>query len=145
MRHLSIAIALLIGAPVGAQSAVLVGTVRDGNPGRLVQDVVITASSPGLQGAYTVTSDADGRYGFPGLPPGQYVLSFEKALFHTFYRAGIFLRVGGTYRVDMELASSDVEGCFIAGAEPSTHEVNSTSTGIRIGPSTMQMLPLPSR
>jgi Ca-activated chloride channel homolog len=144
MRLLSFAAVLLISAPVGAQSAVLVGTVTEGSPDRPVQDVVVTASSPSLQGERTATTGADGRYGFPGLPPGQYNLSFEKAGFHTFYRGGISLRMDGTFRVDMELARSDVEGCFIGSATPPSLEAASTSTGVRIAPSALQMLPLPS-
>lgn len=144
MRLLSFATALLVSAPVGAQTAVLVGTVTEGSPSRPVQDVVVTASSPYLQGERTVTTDADGRYGFPGLPPGHYGLSFEKAGFHTFYRGGIFLRMDGTFRADMELARSDVKGCFIGGATPPSLEATSTSTGVRIGRSALQLLPLPS-
>jgi hypothetical protein len=60
----------------GVQTGTLTGTVTD--PSSLVvPGVVITASSPAMQGVRDTVTDANGVYSLPGLPPGQYTVRFE--------------------------------------------------------------------
>src|SRR5213596_1241950 len=59
----------------GVQTATLAGTVTgpDGNP---LPGVTITAKSPALMGERTTVTTTTGDYIMPGLPPGDYTISF---------------------------------------------------------------------
>ncbi len=47
------------------------------NEGAPLPGVLISATSPSLQGTRTTTSSANGDYIFPSLPPGDYTVTFE--------------------------------------------------------------------
>ncbi len=68
----------LAQAPTGT----IGGRVTD-SQGRVVPGVVVTISSPNLQGEQKATTTANGDYLFKLLPPGAYALSFEKTSFTT--------------------------------------------------------------
>jgi hypothetical protein len=65
----------LLGAQ-GVQTGTLTGTVTDQSD-LVVPGVVVTATSPSLQGIRNTVTDANGVYSIPGLPPGQYTVRFE--------------------------------------------------------------------
>ncbi|MGJ8562344.1 MAG: carboxypeptidase regulatory-like domain-containing protein [Alphaproteobacteria bacterium] len=58
------------------QSGSVVGTVTESN-GTAASGVTVEARSPVLPGVRTATSDSNGRYQLPLLPPGQYELTFR--------------------------------------------------------------------
>ena len=66
------------GNPTGAIS----GQVVDPD-GLAMPGVVVTATSPALQGARTATTSGNGDYIIPFLPPGDYVIMFELQGFQT--------------------------------------------------------------
>jgi hypothetical protein len=53
-------------------TGVLTGRVVDVSTQQPVVDVVVTATSPALQGEQIVVTDASGTYRIPNLPPGLY-------------------------------------------------------------------------
>jgi len=55
-------------AQAQAGAAVLVGKVVDASTHKGVPDVVVTATSPALQGEQIVTTDSSGTYRVPSLP-----------------------------------------------------------------------------
>src|SRR5512143_1663217 len=57
--------------------AVLTGTVVDASTRAPLQNVVVTATSPALQGEQVVVTDETGTYRVPQLPAGTYALRFE--------------------------------------------------------------------
>ena len=59
-------------------TSVLTGNVVDSGTKAPMGDVVVTATSPSLQGEQVVITDATGLYRVPQLPPGTYTLRFEK-------------------------------------------------------------------
>lgn len=70
---------LLFAATLAAQgnpTGTLSGTVSDSG-GLVLPGVVVTATSPALQGARTAISSANGDYIIPFLPAGEYKLRFE--------------------------------------------------------------------
>src|SRR5215813_11219445 len=83
--------AALFPSVVLAQGAtsVLTGNVIDAQTRAPVADVVVTATSPGLQGEQVVVTDATGLYRIPQLPPGTYSLRFEKETYRPYIKAGI--------------------------------------------------------
>ena len=78
--HLSIVPVLICAAPSaslaqGQQSGVLSGRVSSAD--RLpLPGVTVTATSTALQGQRVATTDINGVYSIPGLPPGGYAVRF---------------------------------------------------------------------
>jgi hypothetical protein len=82
---------------------VIAGTVVSADTKKPQEDVVVTATSPGLQGEQIVVTDAQGRYRIPQLPPGTYTLRFDKESFRPFSRGNLQLHADRPLRVDVEL------------------------------------------
>ena len=59
-----------------ASTSVLTGNVVDTSTKQPVADVVVTATSPTLQGEQVVVTDSTGLYRVPQLPPGTYTTMF---------------------------------------------------------------------
>jgi outer membrane receptor protein involved in Fe transport len=132
-----LAVGLLFGSAALAQSSssVIIGTVVNADPGANkapLADVVVTATSPNMQGEQTVVTDASGQYRIPQLPPGTYTLRFDSQGFKPFARSEIQLRLNRTIRVNVELLpEAFTETIEIAGTPP-TIDVGSTTTGVNV-------------
>jgi len=115
-------------------SAVLTGTVSDAATGKPVADVVVTATSPSLQGEEIVVTDTSGTYRIPQLPPGTYTVRLEKESFKPYSRTDIQLRVDRTVRLNIQLQpdSLKAEEVVVVGRPP-TIDVGSTTTGVNVG------------
>jgi len=128
---------LLIGTTAAAQSSssVIIGTVVNADPSANkapIADVVVTATSPNLQGEQTVVTDKGGQYRIPQLPPGDYTLRFESEGFKPFARSAVQLRLNRTIRVNVELLpEAFTEQIEITGTPP-TIDVGSTTTGVNV-------------
>ena len=96
---------LVVSAGARAQSgaSVLTGNVVDASTRAPVADVVVTATSPSLQGEQVVVTDASGLYRVPQLPPGTYTLRFEKETYRPFSRGGVDVAADRTLRLNVEL------------------------------------------
>jgi hypothetical protein len=111
------------------QNATLFGTVSDSSGAPMVgAQVVLT--SPALQGAQTVTTDADGNYRVPELPPGSYKIVYSMAGFQSEARNDFNLTSGFNARVDVSLkvgaASQTVE---VTGEAPVVDTATTSSLG----------------
>ena len=127
-----LAAGLLYGSAAFAQSSTMIGTVIDSQSRQPVADVVVTATSPNLQGEQTVVTDAQGNYRIPQLPPGVYTLRFEKEQYKPYARSDVQLRLNRTIRVNVELLPESLgEVVEIVGAPP-TIDVGSTTTGVSV-------------
>jgi hypothetical protein len=125
---------LLIGSAALAQSSssVIIGTVVSADTKQPVADVVVTATSPNLQGEQTVVTDAQGSYRIPQLPPGEYTLRYEKEAFKPFSRSDIQLRLNRTIRVNVELLPEAFTEVIEVAGTPPTIDVGSTTTGVNV-------------
>src|SRR3712207_5626155 len=106
LRHsglLMLALCLTATPALAQGTSVLFGTVTDTTNKRPVADVVVTATSPNLQGEQTVVTDASGAYRIPQLPSGVYTLRFEREAFKPYSREGITVRLDYSVRVNVEL------------------------------------------
>ena len=83
--------------PVAAQTttATITGAVSD-TSGGVVPGVTVTVTSTATALERSVTSDADGRYVVPALPPGRYEVRAELAGFKPMLRRDIELAVNQT-------------------------------------------------
>jgi len=98
----AVALWLWPNASLAQQSmGTLTGTIVDAASKQPVADVVVTATSPSLQGEQMVVTDSSGLYRIPSLPPGTYSLRLEKEAFKPYTRDGIGLRADTTLRISL--------------------------------------------
>nr|WP_241759639.1 von Willebrand factor type A domain-containing protein [Pyxidicoccus parkwaysis] len=116
----------------GTESSVIIGTVVDAQSKKPLRDVVITLTSPNLQGEQTVTTDAQGNYRIPQLPPGVYTLRFELEKYKPATRADFQLRLNRTVRVNEQLLPESLGDSMDLEGKPPTIDVGSTTTGVNV-------------
>jgi Carboxypeptidase regulatory-like domain len=83
-------------------TGVITGTITDGS-GAVLPEVTVTISGAALMAPRTVVSGSEGLYRFPALPPGEYSLAFAREGFTKVNRDGIYVGLGFTATVDVEL------------------------------------------
>ena len=148
IRVLACALTLLPGVGIAQTGsvltgAVLTGTVVDASTRAPVSNVVVTATSPSLQGEQVVLTDETGTYRVPQLPSGIYTLRFEREDYRPFAKAGIDVPVGYTLRFNPELFP-EVAGATtvnVVGQNPLV-DVGSTQQGAVVEREFMQIIPL---
>jgi hypothetical protein len=106
----------------------LTGTVKDAQ-GAVLPGVTVTATSPALLGAQSVTSEVGGEYRFPNLPAGTYTLTFELPGFQTQKRESIVLATAQTLSVDMTLQLASLAETITVTAESPVVDKQSTAVG----------------
>nr|WP_244224424.1 von Willebrand factor type A domain-containing protein [Corallococcus sicarius] len=134
---------MLFAAPVLAQPdagtagmGVIIGTVISAETKQPQSDVVITATSPALQGEQTVVTNALGIYRIPQLPAGVYTLRFEKEGLKPYARGDIQLKAQRTLRVNVELVNDpllytvEVSGAGVP--KPPTIDVGASNAGVNV-------------
>jgi hypothetical protein len=136
---------VLLAKPVAAQigTGTLTGKVVDASTHKPLADVVVTATSPALQGEQTVVTDASGLFRIPTLPPGEYSLRYETDTFRPYSRGAIELRGSVTLRVDAELLPDVLKAEEVTiTAKPPTVDVGSARTGVTIDSDFTSRLPV---
>ena len=141
----SLAVCLFSARSASAQQGqgTLTGTVVDAATKAQVADVVVTATSPNLQGEQIVVTDSSGFYRIPSLPPGAYTLRFEKETYKPYSREGIELRADTTLRLNAELLPEalQAEEVVVVARNP-TVDVGSSSTGASLNSEFTRRVPL---
>ena len=133
-RAALLTVALVSSLAFAQGNSVITGTVTDAATGKPVPDVVVTATSPALQGEEIVVTDSAGLYRLAQLPAGSYTLRLEKESYKPFSRADINVRVDRTVRVNIQLQPEAVQGdTIVVVGRPPTVDVASTTTGLNVG------------
>ena len=107
------------------QIAILTGTVTDSSGAALVGATVTASSESVIGGSRTMTTDANGVYRFPALPPGTYTVAFELSGFKTARREAR-LQLGQTITVDTTLEVGGVTDTIMVRGSAPTIEVSSS-------------------
>ncbi|WP_052518807.1 TonB-dependent receptor [Archangium violaceum] len=136
-----VAVSLCFATAARADSAII-GTVSNAETNEPVLDVVVVATTPGMQGERAVVTDAQGQFSIPELPPGIYTLHFYKEAFKPFSRTDILLRPDRTVRVTMALATDPMEDPTVLGCGSPAVDVGSSSTGRNVDQDFTQRLAL---
>jgi outer membrane receptor protein involved in Fe transport len=138
-----VAAGLLFAAPVVlAQTATstLTGIVRD-QSGAAVSGATVSAHNPATGAVRRLTTDAEGRYAFAGLPPGEYELRVERTGFEPAVRGGIVLSVGGTVVQDLTLGLGQrAEDITVLAVEPLVETTSSDLSRV-VGQREIESLP----
>ncbi|XHF12470.1 TonB-dependent receptor [Archangium gephyra] len=125
---------MLAGSSAWAQgTAVITGKIINSADKKPLQDAVVTATSPALQGEQTVVSDASGQYRIPQLPSGNYTIRVEAQGFRPYSRGDIQLRLDRTIRFNVELLPEGglTEEISVTAAPP-TVDVGSSASSLNI-------------
>jgi hypothetical protein len=133
---------VLLGTSALAQgNAVITGRIINSADKQPLQDTVVTATSPSLQGEQTVVTDASGSYRIPQLPPGVYTLRVEREGFKPFSRPDIQLRIDRTIRFNVELLpESGLSEEMVVTATAPTVDVGSSASGMNVDASMLKNL-----
>jgi outer membrane receptor protein involved in Fe transport len=119
-RILAYAIVVLLAAAsmVAAQPAVstLRGVVTDAQ-GAVLPAASITVQSRATGASWTATSDAEGRFAIPQLPPGDYDVTARLARFADWHRDAVALSVGQDIRVEIRLRLASVTEAVVINTE----------------------------
>jgi hypothetical protein len=115
-------LAALIGsthmaAAQGVQTGTITGTVQSAD-GLSLPGVMVTATSPALQGTRTAVTDVNGVYFMKGLPAGTYAVTFELSNFKPIKKDNIALGVGATMDVGQTMALAGVVESVTVSGEP---------------------------
>jgi outer membrane receptor protein involved in Fe transport len=116
------------------------GTVTDSNNAPL-PGASVTISSPSLQGTRTAVTDAAGRFRFPALPSGQYMVSAALSGFTKVERRNVVVSIGGVASVPMQMSVSVKEEVVVTGEAP-VIDTAKTTIGVTGTSEQIQRLPL---
>ncbi|QRO02778.1 von Willebrand factor type A domain-containing protein [Archangium violaceum] len=123
---------LLLSAPAlaQAQTGTIHGTVTAAAINDPIPLVVVTASSPALQGERVVQTDAQGQYVLSGLPAGVYTLLFEHQDFRAKARQNLLLSEGGTLHVNVTLEVSTMEEIVVTSGPAPLIDLGAIGRGV---------------
>jgi hypothetical protein len=133
---------VLLGTSALAQgTAVITGKIINSADKKPLQDAVVTATSPSLQGEQAVVSDASGSYRIPQLPPGVYTIRVDREGYKPFSRPDIQLRIDRTIRFNVELLpEAGLSEDMVVTATAPTVDVGSSTTGLNVDASMLKNL-----
>jgi outer membrane receptor protein involved in Fe transport len=144
---LSLFIALAVFAPrLSAQTfnATVVGKVTDAN-GASVPGAAVTITQIGTNRTQTATTNDDGEYVIPQLPPGTYTLKVSASGFKIALNENLVLETDTTSRVNVLLETGSVSETVTVTAEPSVVNTETSDKGEVITQKQVQDLPLNGR
>ena len=129
-------------APTAAQEqrGALEGTIRDAQ-GAVLPGATVEARSAALIGVRTVTTDTNGAYRFPALPPGDYLITATLTGFQEAKSQIITLSVGQTLKADLAMALAGITEQVQVSAESTLLDVASARTTTTISAKLIEELP----
>jgi hypothetical protein len=138
-----VVVTLLSSVTVAHADSELTGTVLAVETKKPLPDVVVTATSPALQGERVVVTGALGRFHLSTLPPGVYTLRFHKESFKPFSQEGIELPPDRLFHVDVGLSREFQESEIPLCGEPGLDALSTTVTSQYVERSFTQRIAAP--
>src|SRR5580704_3820485 len=132
------------GIAFAGVTASISGTVKD-STGAVLVGASVTATNTATGVSQTVSSNGDGAYNFPALPPGKYVLEVRQQGFKTFKDTDIELNVNDVRTIDAVLPVGQVAEAVTVSADALHAETASTQLGEVIQDKEMTSVPLNGR
>jgi hypothetical protein len=121
------------------QTGNIIGKVSD-NTGARAPGVTVTLTSPVLITARTASTDQEGAYRFPALPPGTYAVTFVLQGFRTLTRSNIPVDIGATKTLDATLEVGALSEKIEVVGEP-TVDVTNTNVATNLDTNALQQIP----
>jgi hypothetical protein len=135
---------LVMHSPAQTTNGLMTGTITDAS-GAVVAGAQVNITNQGTSELRTTTTDANGYYIVPQLPPRIYDISIKKQGFATVDRPNVQLQVNQSATLDFKLTvSSTAQTIQVTGAPPALNTTSAT-IGTVIGHSATVDLPLNGR
>lgn len=144
MKTLFLLAALSFNGWSQAVTATLVGTISDSS-GAVVTDAQVTITETQTGVTRRTTTNADGLYSQPYLPPGLYTVEAEKAGFKKVSRQNIQLQVASTVRVDFSLEPGMLTETIQVSAESPLLQTDRSDVNRTISSQAVRELPVANR
>jgi len=142
---ISIALAsLLLSAALASPTGSITGVIKDPS-GAAIAGVHILLVQAGTNTHLTTTSDANGNYQFPQLPPANYTLSAEAKGFKKANVGTVVVKVDQTTRVDLTLEVGNVAETIEVAAATPILETDRNTISNNIDSRTIANMPLNAR
>lgn len=144
LKSLGLVLSLAVFASgVFAQTfnATIVGKVTDAN-GANVPNATVTITQNGTNRTQTTTTNEDGEYVIPQLPPGSYTLKISNSGFKIALNENITLETDTTSRVNVTLETGSINETVTVVSEPSVVNTETPEKGEVIVQRQVQELPL---
>ncbi len=123
-----------------ATTGTIAGVVTD-QSGAVVAGARVTVRNLDTNAGRTVTTEADGRYSFPGLPVGPYELTAELTGFSKYVRGGIVLLLNQVAVVNPELRPAGVVEAVTVTADAPLLNTSTAEVGVRFDEKRIVALP----
>ena len=138
-------LALALFVPVFGQTfGDISGAVKD-STGAAIPAALVTVVNKDTNATRSVTSNDDGFFSFPALPPGTYNLKTEKAGFKTVNRPDILIQVQQSARIDVELPVGQVSESVEVSATAALLATENATVGTVVENKRIVELPLNGR
>src|SRR6266853_5725036 len=134
----------LVAAPLAAQNAALVGSVKDAQ-NALIPNATVTMTSVDTNISQTVNTNAEGYYEFPVVKPGSYSLKVQHTGFQTFVQSQFVLNVDQRARIDASLEVGEASTIITVEANAGGVQTESSSLGSVVTSERIREIPLNGR
>lgn len=131
-------------AQTRATAADLTGVVRD-QSGALLPGATITATNTATNVARSTTSEGDGRYALPALPPGTYRVEITMPGFVTETRPNLTLALGSLVELDVALKVAGTAESLTITAESPMVDSQKTAVASVVSQQQIESLPIDGR
>jgi Carboxypeptidase regulatory-like domain len=108
----------------------------------VVPGATVTITSPALQGELTQVTDADGRFRFPSVPPGRYLVKAELTNFKTFEQPNVDVGLDRTVTLPITMQLASVAETVTVTASSPLVDTQSTTIGINAKAELFNRLPV---
>lgn len=131
-------------APGQSTNGQITGTITDPSGGVLpATELQATNTKTGV--SYKTTTNGNGVYTIPFVPPGEYVLQVSSSGFNTLRRSGVVVQVSQTLDLDLQLAPGSVDQTVSVDAAPPAIDTQASSVATVIDNQKVTQLPLNGR
>ena len=135
----ALAASSLAFAQAGANGS-LEGVVR-GPGGLVLPGVTVSLSGPEIVGTRAATTDENGAYRFPALPPGTYAVSFELLGYEALRRDDIVVTAGRAVTVALDLDPAALQPATLEPSGPPVVDAKTTGAASVLGSSQLDGVP----
>jgi outer membrane receptor for Fe3+-dicitrate len=132
---------LMATSAIAQTTGRIVGRVLD-STGAALPGVSVTVTSPSLQGAHTTTTDSEGNYRFPLLPPGTYAVKAELQGFKTVQQSNVEVGLDRTVEVALQLGVAGMAETVEVDAASPVVDTTTTTIGLTAKAEQLNRLPI---
>ncbi|HYZ85702.1 MAG TPA: carboxypeptidase regulatory-like domain-containing protein, partial [Bryobacteraceae bacterium] len=137
-------LAFALGCAAQTSTGTIVGAVTD-STGAVVAGARVVVTNSATSARFEATTNTEGAYTVPLLPPGAYGVTVSRQGFRTFEQKGIQLRVQQQARVDVMLQVGEVTESVSVVADAAVVEATASSVSKVVNNKSINELPLNTR